>query len=161
MFPTHNTLKKLNKLLNANSCSSDIMRSTNLEPLKDREVFEAAFYAVADGMLITDADFSKGGPRVLYANPAFTKITGYELHEVVGKNPNFLQGRKTDRRVLKKLKDDLLNGNHFFGQTWNYKKNGTPFLMQWSIADVKNSLGTVKYYVAIQRNASELEAIIE
>ncbi|WP_340302111.1 PAS domain-containing protein [Roseobacter sp. HKCCD7870] len=132
-----------------------------MEPSVDREVFEAAFYAVADGIVITDADFSGGGPHILYANPAFTKITGYELHEVVGKNPNFLQGRKTDRRVLKKLKDDLLSGNHFFGQAWNYKKNGTPFLMQWSIAGVKNSQGTVKYYVAIQRESSEREAIIE
>jgi PAS domain S-box-containing protein len=132
-----------------------------LELSVDREVFESAFYAASDGIVITDADFSEGGPHILYANPGFTKITGYELHEVVGKNPSFLQGRKTDRRVLEKLKDDLLRGDHFFGQTWNYKKDGTPFLMQWSIADVKNSQGTVKYYVAIQRDATEREAIIE
>lgn len=123
-------------------------------------VFETAFYAASDGIVITDADFSGDGPHILYANPAFTDITGYKLEEVIGQNPRFLQGPKTDRKVMEQLKIDLFNGKQFNGQTWNYRKNGEAFLMQWRIAPVADQQHNTRYYVAIQRDVTERETLI-
>ena len=42
-----------------------------------------------------------------------------------------IQGKHTDRAVVGSLKKQLLNREVFHGQTWNYRKSGDPFLMNW------------------------------
>ena len=46
------------------------------------------------------ADLDEPGPRIAYANFAFTCLTGYALEEVIGRSPRFLQGPGTDRAEL-------------------------------------------------------------
>ena len=53
-----------------------------------------------DGVVITDAQLAPPGPRIVYINPAFTRITGWEARDIIGKTPRILQGPKTDRRVI-------------------------------------------------------------
>jgi len=47
------------------------------------------------------------------------------------KTPRILQGKHTDQAVVGSLKQKLLNREVFHGQTWNYRKSGEPFLMNW------------------------------
>jgi PAS domain S-box-containing protein len=93
-------------------------------------------------------------PRTVYVNEAFSRMTGYATCEFLGKNPKLLQGPKTDRAVLDRLQECLLTGETFVGQTWNYRKDGTPFLVQWTIFELE-FVGR-KYYAAIQRDATHL-----
>ncbi len=75
-----------------------------------------------DSILITDINLEKPGPKIVYVNDGFTEITGYSREEVIGKTPRILQGPKTDREVLDRLKERLKHGKPFFGQAVNYKK---------------------------------------
>ena len=66
-----------------------------------------------DAILITEAEPIEGdGPRILYVNNAFTRMTGYTEAEVIGKTPRMLQGPDTDLQELYRLKNALKNGNH-------------------------------------------------
>ena len=87
-----------------------------------------------DSILITDA--TKAG-KILYANKAFKRLTGYSQAEVVGKTPRILQGPATDKNVLDRLRKALSNGNSFEGRAINYKKNGSPFIMHWRVVPAK------------------------
>ena len=99
--------------------------------------------------------FDPDNPRTVYANKAFTALTGYTQHEIHGKNPKLLQGPRTDRKVLDHLNECLLTSQIFVGQTFNYRKDGSEFLMQWTIFEI--SFLDRQYYIAIQRDASNHE----
>jgi PAS domain S-box-containing protein len=103
-----------------------------------------------DSILITDATKEA---KIIYANKAFTTLTGYDQSEVIGKNPRILQGAATDKTVTARLVDALKRDGRFEGRAINYKKNGTPFIMHWRVLPVKVSNKT-RLWVAIQREGS-------
>ena len=103
-----------------------------------------------DSILITDATKDT---KIVYANKAFTTLTGYVQSEVIGKNPRILQGAATDKEVTARLVDALKRDGRFEGKAINYKKNGTPFIMYWRVLPVKVGNKT-KLWVAIQREGS-------
>ena len=100
-----------------------------------------------DSILITDAT---NGTKILYANKAFKKLTGYSPAEVLGKTPKILQGAATDKTVIARLSKTLSAGGRFEGKAINYRKDGTPFLMHWRVVPVKLGKNT-NAWLAIQR----------
>jgi PAS domain S-box-containing protein len=100
-----------------------------------------------DSILITDAI---DGAKIIYANKAFKKLTGYDPEEVLGKTPKILQGPGTDKKEIARLAEALKNDSRFEGKAINYRKDGAPFLMQWRVLPVSVGLQT-RFWVAIQR----------
>ena len=105
-----------------------------------------------DSILITDAT---NRPKIIYANKAFKKLTGYSPAEVLGKSPKILQGPATDKTVISRLAKTLTAGSRFEGKAINYKKDGTAFLMHWRVVPVKLGKDT-KVWLAIQRETSSI-----
>lgn len=118
-------------------------------------LLESAVRSDYDSILITELDLEKPGPKIVYVNDGFTKMTGYSREEVIGKTPRILQGEKTDRAVLDKLKQRLLDGKPFFGHTVNYRKDGTEFINQWDIHPLTNEKGEVTHWVSYQHDITE------
>jgi PAS domain S-box-containing protein len=108
-----------------------------------------------EAILITDAQLDLPGPRVVFVNPAFTRMTGYTSSEILGKTPRILQGPRTDRSVLSRLRRNLELGEVFEGEAINYRKDGTEFFLEWQITPIRNSSGKCTHYLAIQRDISE------
>lgn len=108
-----------------------------------------------DSILITELELEKPGPQIVYVNNGFTKITGYSREEVIGKTPRILQGPKTDQDVLDRLKNRLKNGRAFFGQTVNYRKDGTEFINQWDIHPLTDAEGNITHWVSYQHDITE------
>ncbi len=108
-----------------------------------------------DSIIITNTELGLPGPQILYVNPGFTKMTGYAPQEVLGKTPRILQGPKTDRTVIERLKKTIESGKVFFGQAINYRKDGTEFWNEWHIEPIKDDEGRVTYYIAIQHDITE------
>jgi PAS domain S-box-containing protein len=115
----------------------------------------AAVQDTEDSVLITDADVNFPGPRIVFVNPGFSKMTGYSREEVLGKTPRILQGPKTDRKVLDELRRCLENGEPFFGETINYKKDGSEYFLEWHISPVRDASGRITHFVSVQRNITE------
>jgi PAS domain S-box-containing protein len=137
---------------------------TNKPPPLPFESFYAVVEAWPVGVTITDGRVEPPGPNIVYVNPAFCELTGYEAAEVMGRNPRFLQGPDTSRTVLDRLRKALVEQTTFFGETVNYRKDGTPFVMQWQISPILNESGRVDCFVALQRDVTEvrrMEALAE
>ncbi len=112
------------------------------------------------GIMVTDVTLEgPAGPRIIYVNRAWMKMTGYDREDIRGKTPRILQGKHSDRAVLRTLKTKLQNREVFQGQTWNYRKNGEPFLMKWSCYAIYGDRGKPIYYVAEQEDATEMEML--
>ncbi|NGP77562.1 PAS domain S-box protein [Balneolaceae bacterium YR4-1] len=118
-------------------------------------LLESAIQNDYDSILITELDLEKPGPKIVYVNDGFCKMTGYSREEVIGKTPRILQGPKTDRAILDKLKRKLREGQAFFGQAINYRKDGTEFVNQWDIHPLTDSEGKLTHWVSYQHDITE------
>jgi two-component system cell cycle sensor histidine kinase/response regulator CckA len=108
-----------------------------------------------ESVVITDAELDLPGPKIIFVNPAFTKMTGYNEADVIGKTPRILQGLRTDRDVLNRLRENLGQGKVFEGETVNYRKDGTEFHLEWQIAPLRDASGKITHFVAIQHDITE------
>jgi PAS domain S-box-containing protein len=119
------------------------------------QLLSSAVEQTKESILITDAELNQPGPRIVFVNPAFIRMTGYQRDEVLGKTPRILQGPRTDRGVLQRLRDNLEQGGSFEGETVNYRKDGTEFDLSWRIAPIRNQDGKTTHFIAIQRDVTE------
>ncbi|RAI87913.1 PAS domain S-box protein [Algoriphagus yeomjeoni] len=109
-----------------------------------------------DAVLITEAEpLDEPGPRIIYVNEAFTKMTGYTAAEVVGKSPRILQGPNSDRVELEKLNKALRNRESCEITTINYKKNGEEFWINFTVSPVADENGRHTHWIAIERDVTE------
>ena len=115
-------------------------------------LLEIAVRDAKESVVITDADLDDPGPRILYVNHAFEKMTGYTADEVLGRTPRILQGPQTSRELMDYLRGRLEAGLDFFGETTNYRKDGSSFPIEWSISPVHDDEDRVTHFVAVQRD---------
>ena len=124
------------------------------EQTRSLRLLEAAVQQSSDAITITTADLELPGPHILFVNSAYTRITGYSLAEALTNTPRVLQGPETERFVLDHLKSRLSQGLPFSGETINYRKDGTPFCMEWEVAPVRMKAGAITHFVATQRDVT-------
>ncbi len=109
-----------------------------------------------DAVLITEAEpFDEPGPRIVYVNEAFTRMTGYTADEVIGKSPRLLQGPKSDRKELARLAKAMRNWESCEVTTVNYKKNGEAFWINFSISPVADEKGWFTHWISIERDVTQ------
>jgi len=107
-----------------------------------------------ESVIIMTARLDPPGPEIVFVNPAFTKMTGYALEEVVGKTPHILQGPETNRSVLVQLCKDCAEGKVFHGETVNYRKDGSEFQLEWTAGPVRDERGEVTHIAAAQQDVT-------
>ncbi|WP_138440122.1 PAS domain-containing protein [Marinobacter alexandrii] len=113
-------------------------------------LFQAVAGLAFESIMVTKASSDHTNSVIVYVNPAFSNLTGYSADEVIGKTPGLLQGPKTERGVKERLAEDLKNNRTFHGDTINYRKDGSTFIIEWKIAPVMDG-DEVTHYVAVQR----------
>jgi len=118
-------------------------------------LLESAVEQCKESIVITNAELDLPGPKIIFVNPAFTKMTGYTPDEALGKTPRILQGPKTDKAVLSRLRKNLEQGEVFEGEAVNYRKDGKEFNLEWQVAPLRNPSAKITHFVAIQRDITE------
>lgn len=88
--------------------------------------------------------------EIEYINPRFTQVTGYSREEAVGKNPRILQSGLTDKAIYATMWDRLKQGQPWFGEFVNKRKNGEIYYEEAHISPVKDDHGTISHYVAVK-----------
>ncbi len=94
------------------------------------------------GIMITD-----DAGVILRANRAFTRITGYEEHEVMGNTPRILQSGLQDEEFYNHLWSRVQAVGTWEGEIWNRRKNGEVFAEWLTITAVYGESGALKNYV--------------
>jgi PAS domain S-box-containing protein len=118
-------------------------------------LLESAVTGANDAVLIADTEIDEPGPRILYVNEAFTRMTGYTPEEVLGKTPRILQGPETDRATLDKIRAALKTWQPVRAELVNYRKDGSPFWIELSVVPVTDETGYCTHWTAIQRDISD------
>lgn len=119
-------------------------------------LLESAVFNANDAIVITEAEpIDKPGPRIVYVNQGFTRMTGYTPEEVIGKTPRFLQGPKTDRAQADKIRDMLSRWEPVRAELINYRKDGSEFWVELNIVPVVDEKGDYTHWMAIERDITE------
>ena len=118
-----------------------------------RRLFEEVFINALEGISITDIN-----GNIVAANPGFTTITGYEVDEVIGKNPSVLKSDKHDKSFYDKMWSKLALEGHWVGEIWNRRKNGESYPEMLSISAIRNSAGEATHYVAVFHDITEMKS---
>lgn len=147
-------------ILNQGQTVAATVLATDITQRKETEnallLVRSAIENVQDAVVITTSDLTPPGPQIVYVNKAFERMTGYSKDEILGQSPRILQGPRTDRNVLEKLKVHLSQNRVFHGETINYRKDGTEYYLEWDISPVLDENGQVINYVSVQRDLTEL-----
>ncbi len=118
--------------------------------------------ATNDAIVITSAsELDRPGPRIIYANAAFCKISGYAKEEVIGKTPRILQGPGTSQQALGRIADALNAGQECQEELLNYSRDGTPYWLDIHIVPLRDETGTIRYFGAIERDVTDRRTATE
>jgi PAS domain S-box-containing protein len=132
-----------------------------LDPLEQAEDPEAYLQALRERAVIaTDITFAITDPRepdnpLVWVNPSFTRITGYEAEEAVGRNCRFLQGPATDPESVAEVRAALTEQRTVTTTLLNYRKDGSAFWNQLSVSPVFDGEGTLVSFVGVQTDVTE------
>lgn len=117
----------------------------------------AALNASANAIVITDDN-----SLILWANPAYAKLTGYALDEVIGRHPNDLvSSGLQSQEFYEILWKNIQNGEVWHGEIVNRRKDGTLFHQEMTITPVRTADHNITHFIAIEQDISERRQIEE
>lgn len=122
--------------------------------LRQRElalrISDSALKAISEAVVITDPSGS-----VMSTNRAHEAITGYADADIVGRNCRVLQGPLTDADTVAQIRQAVATGGSFQGEVLNYRKDGSSFWNELSIAPVLDDSGRVTHFVGVTRDVTQ------
>ena len=105
-----------------------------------------------NAVVITDAR-----SRIQWVNDGFTRMTGYPLHEIIGKIPgHFLQGEGTDPETVSRIRATLQRQESVTEEILNYTRDGEPYWISMTITPIFDAARQLSGFIAIERDTSEV-----
>ncbi len=130
-----------------------------MQPEERLRLLDLADMHANDAILITEGmPLDSSGPRIIYCNAAFTRMTGYEEAEVLGISPRQLHGPETDRGALDRVHAALEAARPIELELLNYKKDGSPFWVEFSLVPAWNEARQLTHWILIQRDVTKRKA---
>jgi PAS domain S-box-containing protein len=142
---SYNSFGQMTRIVNT---LQDITESNSNEAY--RRMLESVVVNVEDAVIITDTNLDN--PKILYANRAITKLTGYSIEDLLGKNSVILQGKNSSPKTIQIVKESLQRGESITTEILNYRKEGTPYWVEITISPIKGLVGEIINFVSIQRD---------
>jgi diguanylate cyclase (GGDEF)-like protein/PAS domain S-box-containing protein len=112
----------------------------------------AVFDSTLEGVLVTDRELN-----IVHVNPAFSRITGYAVEDVLGKSPNLFKSGHHDTAFYHSLWHALEQRGSWSGEIWNRRKNGEVFPMWQCIRSIHDENGNLSHYVAVFSDISAIK----
>ena len=108
-------------------------------------------------VIVTDSE-----QRIEYVNDAFERLTGYTLAEVKGKRPgSFLKSKNTNTEASAKMRDALNRGEPVQVEILNCSKHGVDYWLDISIEPLRDAMGNLTGFMAVETDISERKRIAD
>jgi PAS domain S-box-containing protein len=120
------------------------------------KLLETVFTEARDSIIITQATSNDHQiPKIVFANPAFSKMSGYEHSKIIGKSPNFFMGQNSNPLEIEKLTQAIKNRKECFLEIILYKKDHSEYWVSLSFIPVYNLEQDLSHWISIQRDITE------
>lgn len=118
----------------------------------DRLTLLRAVESARNGIVLTDPSLEDN--PIIYANPAFIELTGYDMDEIIGKNCRFLQGEDIHQENIANIKSAIAKGESITTIIRNYKKSGGLFYNELTISPVYDDNGVLVNFIGVQNDVT-------
>lgn len=120
------------------------------------KLLETVITQTKDAIIIIDAEIIDNEiPKIIYVNPAFSIMSGYQSEEVIGRSPNIFTGPNSDINELNKLISAIKNKKECQIETISYKKNNEEYWVSFSMVPVYDIENELSHWVSIQKDITE------
>ncbi|WP_242661073.1 PAS domain-containing sensor histidine kinase [Flavobacterium johnsoniae] len=120
------------------------------------KLLETVITQSKDSILITEANsLDRKIPRIVYVNPAFSQMSGYQSNEIIGKSTNIFKGPKSDSEELKKLLRAIKNEEECVIETITYTKTKEEYWVRFAMIPIFNNEGVITHWISIQRDITD------
>lgn len=126
--------------------------SVSLQAAETRETVRlqsVALDASANAVVVTDA-----AGIVRWTNPAFTRMTGWEAGEAIGRSLRMLKSGHHGPAFYRQLWETVAAGSVWRGEIWNRRKDGELYAAEMTVTPVRDDAGRVRQMVAIQQDVT-------
>ena len=130
--------------------ASAVQKKPELPPEAYRQAVDQSDLAIS----ITDAK-----ANILFANEAFTRVTGYGTDEIVGKNESMLSNRTTPSDFYQAMWRELSAQQPWSGKLLNRRKDGELYLAELTISPVVNKSGKTTHFLGMHRDITEMHRL--
>jgi len=105
-----------------------------------------------DGIVVAEQE----GPEsiLIYANPAFERLTGYCADDILYQDCRFLQGQDRQQSGIAAIREAIRKGQPCRQVLRNYRQDGSLVWNELSITPVRNEADQLTYYIGIQHDVS-------
>ena len=121
----------------------------------------AAIEQSDESVIIMTSQLDPPGPRIVYINPAFTRMTGYASGDVMGKTLNVVRISQTDLSALIRMCEDCASGNSSRVVITIYRKDRSDIKLESSICQVRDERGATTHFVITQRDVTQQRRVEE
>ncbi|MFT6038337.1 MAG: PAS domain S-box-containing protein [Candidatus Azotimanducaceae bacterium] len=134
-----------------------------IEPLTDyadvilsSELDQTLLNSIRDAILVTEAEpIDQPGPRVLYVNGVFERMSGYTSSDIVGLSPRILHSGLGNERARGLIRASLQAWQPITVRMDNVTKDGKPFEVELSISPVTDMTGWRTHWISVQRDVTQ------
>jgi len=107
-------------------------------------VASSVYRSMGEAVMVTDAE-----NNIITVNEPFTQLTGYELYELIGKNPKILASGRQNQAFYERMWHSLNTEGHWQGEIWNRRKSGQEYLETVAISVIYDEQGEALRHVAV------------
>ena len=117
----------------------------------DSTWFERVVEAAGHAIFITDFD-----GRIIYVNPAFEEVTGYDADDALGSTPDLLNSGYHDADYFRRLWRTIFAGEVWQAEIVNQRAGGDVYIANQTIAPIAGAEDdSITHFVAIQTDITE------
>jgi len=120
----------------------------------EMRLLESAVGSVNESIIITDA-----GGTIVYVNSSFTRNTGFDADDAIGKTPAILNSKQQSRGFYEQFWRTIKQGKPWSGRILDRRKDGTIFPVYLSVAPIINAQGIITHYVAVHEDLTQAETM--
>jgi nitrogen fixation negative regulator NifL len=128
-------------------------------PQDQREQLPPEVYRLATDQADLAISITDSRANILYANEAFSRVTGYGAGEILGKNESILSNKTTQPGIYMDMWQTLKAGKAWTGRLLNRKKNASLYLAELNITPVQDDQGHTTHYLGMHRDITELHGL--
>lgn len=110
---------------------------------------DSALVAAADAVVITDVDGA-----IVWANPAFTRMTGWPLEEARGQNPRFLKSGVQREAFYRQMWETITAGNVWRGELYNRRRDGSLYVEEMTVTPFRGDGEAITHFVAVKQDVT-------